>query len=485
MSEGGVSANISIAEAIEMLARATSVLLENSFDPMSDAALIDAMQGMENTRRRFAAVDHKFVTQVNARSLPEKAGWKNHSAQYLQQLLHLSLGEARSRVQAAELFGVRQAAGQLLEPTLAWTAAVQEQGLVSADHARAIGKIMARIPSKVDAVLKDNAEYQLAHLATQSNPNVLPIAGDRILALLDPDGTLVREEDRQARRGITLGKPGVDGMSTLTASLTPIARALLDPIFADLAQPGMCNPADPESPWCSEGITAEAIQDAARRDNRSTAQRQHDALVAFLRPEMGPANLGQHRGLPVSTIITMSLAEVEAAAGVATTATGGTVPLEQALVLAQHAKPYLLVFDHHGRPLHLGHAKKHRLANPAQRLALIATERGCTRPGCTAPATLCQVHHVTDFAKGGPTDIENLTLACDSCHSLIGEGPTKWQTVVMPPDSEHAGRIGWIAPTSIDPTRTPQVNQAHHVGELMATSLAKIRERNRPRSRAA
>ncbi|APA98109.1 HNH endonuclease signature motif containing protein [Nocardia seriolae] len=82
----------------------------------------------------------------------------------------------------------------------------------------------------------------------------------------------------------------------------------------------------------------------------------------------------------------------------------------------------LAIFDHrNGRPVHLGYGK--RCASAHQRLVLIATECGCTRPGCNAPATYCQVHHVTEWSKGGPTDIENLTLACNSCHEIGGSHP--------------------------------------------------------------
>ncbi|WP_198347612.1 HNH endonuclease signature motif containing protein [Nocardia terrae] len=465
------------------MSRVTDLLIDDSLDSVSDDGLAEMMREWETTKRRQAAFEHKMIQQAKNRGLPEKAGLKDDVTKFLEQTLRLGHAEARARVNAAELLGVRQEGGQLVEPTLAWTAAVQEMGLVSADSARRIAKIMDRIPADIDPVQRDKAEIQLAYFATQSTPDDLPKVGDRILGHLDPDGTLTKEADRQRRRGITLGKQELDGMSAGTLSLTPIARALLDGVFAELARPGMCNPEDPESPWRAEGVEADVLEAAARRDNRSCAQRQHDALVALLRPEMGPANLGSHRGLPVSTIITMSLAEVEAAAGVATTASGGTVPMEEALVLAEKSKPFLAIFDHNGRPLHLGETK--RLGNSAQRLALIAAERGCTRPGCSTPATLCQVHHVTEWSKGGLTDIENLTLACDACHSLIGDGPKKWKTVVMPEDSEHAGRIGWIAPAHIDPTRTPHVNDRHHAGELVAASLAKIRERRRPRSRAA
>ncbi|AYF79130.1 HNH endonuclease [Nocardia yunnanensis] len=466
-----------MADAIEMLAIATDVLLADALGTPTDNDFVDMFRDWENAKRRMAAVDHRFIAQVKERNLPEKAGLRS-VPKYLAQALRLGNAEARARVNAADLLSVRHLAGQRLDPALPWTAAYQEMGLVSADSARAIGRIMDRIPAKVDTDTRDLAEFELATFAAQSTPDDLPKVGDRILGYLDPDGTVTTEVDRQRRRGITLGKQGVDGMSTLTADLTPALRALLDPVFAKLGQPGMCNPDDPESPWTADTLDPQALAAAAGRDPRTAAQRNHDALLAFLRPEMGPTNLGAHRGLPVSTIITMTLAEVEAAAGVATTASGGTVALEEALQLAEKSKPFLAIFDHQGLPLHLGRAE--RLANSAQRLALIAAERGCTRPGCTAPATLSAVHHITEWSKGGPTNIESLTLACDACHALIHDGPDGWKTVVMPDDSDHPGRTGWIPPPHIDPTGTPRVNDRHHAGELLAASLAKIRARTHP-----
>ncbi|MRH93638.1 HNH endonuclease, partial [Nocardia sp. SYP-A9097] len=119
-----------------------------------------------------------------------------------------------------------------------------------------------------------------------------------------------------------------------------------------------------------------------------------------------------------------------------------------------------------------------RLATKAQRLALIAAEKGCTRPDCSAPASLSAVHHITEWAKEGPTDIENLTLACDACHALVHDGPGGWKTVVTGPDTDFPGRTGWIAPAHIDPTRTPHVNHRHHPGELLAATIARIRARD-------
>ncbi|MBF6241939.1 HNH endonuclease, partial [Nocardia otitidiscaviarum] len=67
-----------------------------------------------------------------------------------------------------------------------------------------------------------------------------------------------------------------------------------------------------------------------------------------------------------------------------------------------------------------------------QRLACIAADRGCTRPGCEAPATMCAVHHMIPWLRGGRTDIDNLTLVCDRCHAQIPEDvedPTGWATL--------------------------------------------------------
>jgi hypothetical protein len=122
-----------------------------------------------------------------------------------------------------------------------------------------------------------------------------------------------------------------------------------------------------------------------------------------------------------------------------------------------------VLFDHHGRPLHLG--QKRRLANADQRLALIAAEGGCTSPGCTVPADRCQTHHADeDWAHGGTTDINNLTLACDSDHAGVHPGPLGWTTKIGG-DPRFPGRCAWTAPAHLKQTR--RVNHVHHPDELL------------------
>jgi hypothetical protein len=53
---------------------------------------------------------------------------------------------------------------------------------------------------------------------------------------------------------------------------------------------------------------------------------------------------------------------------------------------------------------------------------LYATDRVCTRPGCTAPAYWCQVHHAEkDWADGGQSNITEETLACGPDNRMVTE----------------------------------------------------------------
>ena len=151
----------------------------------------------------------------------------------------------------------------------------------------------------------------------------------------------------------------------------------------------------------------------------------------------------------------------------ARTATGVNLPLPDALRMAAQAHPVLAVFDRGGQPLFVGRGS--RMATPAQRLALVARDRGCTRPGCPAPPTWCEVHHLTEWQHGGGTDITNLALVCPYDHHLITD---TGYTVRLgdPVRPGETARVEWTAPAHLDPTRTPRTNPLHHPPDLTDTS---------------
>ena len=458
-----------VAEHLLNVAAAVDELLDAGLAELSDSELVEVMRGMEQCLRRAESVSHRLVVESVERSVPASLGYTSPK-KLLIDVLRISGADASARVTAARELGVwHTLAGVPMPPVLPETAAAQSDGDIGTDHVRAIAKVMRKIPHAVDNDAVADAEAVLATLARSGTPEDVEQAGHRLLAYLNPDGNLGDDRDRKRRRGISIGRQDTELMSRISGELDPVARAMLDPILAKWARPGMNNPDDPDSP-AGDGedpsIDRDLLAAAAARDTRTAAQRNHDAFSAVFRALLESGVLGRHRGLPATVIVTMTLEQLEqAVGGLATTATGGVLPIADALALAEEAHPVLALFDHAGRPLHLG--RRRRLASADQRLALISSDGGCTRPGCSAPASLCAVHHVTDWHKGGHTDIEGLALVCDTCHAQVNDGPAGWATRSAPRHSAYAGRTEWIPPPHIDPTRRPRINHRHHPGELI------------------
>ncbi|MGW5106762.1 DUF222 domain-containing protein [Nocardia sp. NPDC004123] len=456
-----------LATAVETLSNS---VLNGNLTPLADGEVVELMQRLETCKRQLSALDSRLIIEACNRSLPEGSGAKG-VVPFLRQTLGLSKYDASVRVkitrQCGEFF---EPTGHLRPAALAETAEAFEAGDISRDHVRNIIDVMNHLPTDIPAETRAEAEDILVGHSRVGWPDDLPKIGRDILARIDPDGKVVSDADRRRRRGLILGRPGVDGMSWIEGWITPELRALLDAVFAKLARPGRCNIDDADSVAATvKVVDSTVLEAAARRDRRDAGQRTHDALFALLQPGVDPAKLGSHRGLPVQAIVTISLNDLERGAGVATTASGGHVSINEALKMAEGTRPVLVVLDADGLPLYLGRCQ--RLATPAQRLALIARDKGCTRPGCDAPASMCAVHHITDWAKGGPTDLTNLTLVCDHCHALVNDSAEGWKTVVMGKDSPYRGRTGWIAPKRLDPTGIPRVNDRHHVGEWVAAAI--------------
>ncbi len=419
---------------------------------------------LETLRRRQPALDHRLLAQLAAHASPIALGAKT-LADVLAERLRISTGEARRRLAEAADLGPRRAiTGEALEPVLARTAAAQAAGQLNAEHVTIIRRFFDDLPHAVDHQTRQCAEATLAEVAAGHRPEGLRTAARRLAALIDPDGTLTDDADRARKRGLTLGKQGVDGMSALSGYLDPLARATLEAVWATLAAPGMANP-DDNTPI----VAGQPSEEQVRRDIRTTAQRHHDALTAMGRALLASGQLGQHNGLPATIIITTTLQELESAAsgalrpagvtGYALTAGGSVVSMRDVVRLASHAYQCLVVFDNHRQiPLYLGRTK--RLASAGQRLVLLARDRGCTKPGCTTGGYYTQAHHVTGWATDGHTNIDDLTLACGPDNRLIET--TAWTT-----HTRDDGLIEWTPPPHLD-TGQHRINHLHHPERLLA-----------------
>jgi len=359
---------------LALLAAGMEELLAATAAPLETPQLLLAL---EVARWKVSAVDHQVLSQAAEQGVAVQLGHRTLH-QCLHQVLRISERDARARIRAAGVCGPRRAViGPLLSPIQPCTAAAAHDGLIGVEHTRIIDP--REDPGRCSRRGGGARREIVGRVRRDHEPGrALVTVGHRLLAHLNPDGNLTEAADRARRRGLNLGRQEVDLMSGISGNLTPGCRAELDALFAKLAAPG----ADTEH-------AADPHRDVS--DPRSQAQRNHDALEKLCDRVLGDPALGTHRGVPVTAIITMRLADLERCAGRAPPPAAESSQIRDALAMAEHSHPILVLFDHHGRPLHLG--RKRRLASADQRLALIAADGGCSKPKCTVPADQCQIHH--------------------------------------------------------------------------------------------
>ncbi len=421
-----------IVEVLDALEAGYKRALNLTFEVLTTPERLRVLERWEQLRRWQPAVEHALINQLAEQADPSELGGK--LAPVLADRLRISRAEASRRIHEAADLGERKALnGEALAPSLEATAAAQRNGDLGGGHVAVIRHFWHRLPDFVDIETRAKAEAQLARLAGEHRPDELARLADRLTDCLHPDGDFT-DVDRARRRGLSIGKQDIDGMSPISGYLTPEARATIDAVFAKLAAPGMCNPDDDEP--CTGGTPSQA---AIQGDTRTASQRHHDALNAAGRALLASGALGQHNGLPASIIVTTTLKELEAGAGKALTGGGSLLPMSDVIRLAGHAHHYLAIFDK-GKALALYHTK--RIASPAQRIVLYAKDRGCSFPGCTVPANLCEAHHCNPYATNPVTDINDLTLTCNPNHKLADQG---WTT-----RKNARGDTEWIPPPHLD-----------------------------------
>ncbi len=69
------------------------------------------------------------------------------------------------------------------------------------------------------------------------------------------------------------------------------------------------------------------------------------------------------------------------------------------------------------QPLDLGRTT--RTIPPHLRKAVIQRDKNCRFPGCEQPPSVCQVHHLIPWAKGGATALGNLVMLCRYHHIIV------------------------------------------------------------------
>ena len=450
---GSITVAAELDTALDALDAAVAAIGELDLAGLTPAIRMRALERLETSRRRQVVVSHDLIRGL-AKEDPTDIG--GPVRQVIADWLRISYAEAGRRLRDAEQLSPRLTlTGQELQPELPATARVWRQGMLDGQHLRVIQTFIRDLPDAIKIDTAEHAERFLAQQARKLRPDQLEKAAQRCALRLNPDGRF-SDSDRVRQRGFTWCGQRIDGMSVGKLVASPELRANLDAWLARFAAPGICNP-DDQTPC----VESEPSDESVSRDLRSPAQRQHDALNALVRSQLGNPKLGVHKGLPVTVIVSTTLQELISGTGRAVTGGGTLLPMRDVIRMASHAYHYLAIFDEHAsRPLYLGRSR--RIASPDQRIVLYAKDRGCTHPGCDVPGYWCEVHHTDEWAAGGLTDADKLTFACKPNHKLVERG---WRTGKLP-----NGRTEWIPPPQLD--RGARTNDYHHPERLFEDDRA-------------
>ena len=210
------------------------------------------------------------------------------------------------------------------------------------------------------------------------------------------------DRGRREARGLWFDPPTATGMVGLRGLLDPegaaIIKAAIDPLSA------------PAPTTDEHGRTVEA-------DDRSPARRRLEALLTVVQRGVAAAD-----GVPTTdkakVVVLIDLDTLTSdVPGSGTTLTGEVLSPGAVRRMACDAQIVPAVLGASSEPLDLGRTR--RLFTRGQRLALTLRDRGCTYPGCTVPATWCDAHHLTHWARGGPTTLTNAALLCPRHHTHV------------------------------------------------------------------
>ncbi|WP_062208923.1 HNH endonuclease [Demequina oxidasica] len=194
-----------------------------------------------------------------------------------------------------------------------------------------------------------------------------------------------------------------DGMTVMTARMDAASAA---PIKAYV---------DAQTRWAFQ--QRRSVEDGGRGidDARSAGQIRIDALTALALHGMGCET-------PTSGVKTTVVVRVDEQDLKDDLALGEcdeiASPITVSTLRAMAVDAAILPVTMGGKSLPLDLGRTRRLFTPAQRLALVERDGGCS--WCHAPPSFCEAHHIRWWDRdGGRTDLANGVLLCTRCHHRV------------------------------------------------------------------
>ena len=428
-----MSAALGRVEPAVRLARIQAELLAlqgEDLTRLSEDKVLEYGRELERTQRLLPSLHHRFIGEVERRGLP--AAGCVRIIPFLRGLLRLDPREASARVAAAHAAAPRRAlTGEPLPAVFAQVAAAQETGEISDRHARIIVKTIEKLPDELRAEHGAEIERDLVGYAERFDPHHVARLAEHIRYCYDPDGTLDDLEERENSRAISV-QQRPDGSVSGSFDGTAEFGEFLQLTFDAFGKPV------PEV----DGF----------KDPRTATQRRHDALLEAMKLNVRAQQLPSVAGVTATVILTMTAEQFETRKGLARTAHGALIPVNEAMRITAGEYRLMNVVIDKTKGI-TAYSSTARLFPEGARLSMIAHDGGCTFPNCPAPPGICEIDHTHEWAQGGITRVDQGVPACHP-HNVEAK-KQGWRSTRV------NGRAAWIPPKWIDPEQRPRYNHLH------------------------
>ena len=389
------------------LARHLSAIGELS--RLTEALLVDAV-GEVSRRSEHGYRDDFMTTHLGCASVTELVETLTRVDSRTAARLHRAARAVRPDVSTTT--------GEILAPPFPDVREAMLDGVVGVDGILAIADPLQASSPRIAPAARRDAEAVVVAEARGTGADGAPPASAGILRVhaqawalaLDPDGAEPRERAALRARGITLGTATPTGVP-LRGTLLPEVAAQLQTIFDAHLAPKVTFD-DPTATY-EDGepfLTAE--------DTRTRAQKQHDALAAALTAAASSGLLPTIGGHAPTLVVSVTAEDLDTGRGYAhVQGCGQPVTVDLARHVACAGTIQRVTSRDDGRIIRID--TRDRVFNRYQRRAITLRDGGCIIPGCTVPASWCEIHHVTEHAAGGPTHTDNGVLLCWYHHRFL------------------------------------------------------------------
>lgn len=420
---------------------------------LSHRELVDALGVIERLGRITDAARLALAGEVGRRADSEfgedaiTAQFGCGSAQELVERTTLVSGAtARARLRDAKAITSRVTlTGQTRPAPLEHARAALAAGRLSADALATIVDALRPLLGRCSVGELEAAEFELVGAAVGDagapacGIHELKVMATTWALFLDPDGALPDEEYSERMRRIRVSRRSRRGLRRIYGDVADDVAAQFDRLVDAQLNPR----AQDRGPRFVDAEADEA-PDQCVPDPRTIDQKRHDAFASILFAAAGAAETPTLGGAAPTLIVTTTeqdLAEPNGVAFVESAAGPVPVPASFARHVGCHGTIHRLTLAANGAIKAL--RVEDRVFNHWQRKAIGARDGGCVIPGCTVPAAWCEVHHVIDWVKGGPTSVDNGVLLC--WHHHHGIETSGWE-IRMVDGMPQVRPPGWVDP---------------------------------------